>query len=88
MTFASEPATRGLGWLLRKDDARFLPIHTTLGTGLAPLGKTLPRRRSLAEFAAKGAAALAAIVNVSSRQAQRPVRGALPYATARPPSRD
>lgn len=28
-----------------------------------------------------------AIVNVSSHQAQRPARGALPYATARPPSK-
>jgi NAD(P)-dependent dehydrogenase (short-subunit alcohol dehydrogenase family) len=82
---AAEHAAPLAGWVNNAAVFRDAWLHEsadvlaliTLNLGLAVTGSAVAVRRFLA------AGTAGAIVNVSSHQAQRPVRGALPYATAK-----
>jgi NAD(P)-dependent dehydrogenase (short-subunit alcohol dehydrogenase family) len=84
---AAESAAPLAGWVNNAAVFRDLSLHAvpsgevidliTLNLGLAVTGCATAVRRFL------GGGNGGAIVNVSSHQAQRPVRGALPYATAK-----
>jgi NAD(P)-dependent dehydrogenase (short-subunit alcohol dehydrogenase family) len=81
---AAEQAAPLAGWVNNAAVFRDAWLHEedvlgliALNLGLAVTGSAVAVRRFLA------AGTTGAIVNVSSHQAQRPVRGALPYATAK-----